>query len=162
MRDNEAGMGRAFCIALGISLLAAVVPAWAEEPLVGTWRLESQEITGQRSNVQPLILKISRAGDKLAFAFSTLVNDVPFVSMSYSLRLDGSDADIKGAKGEKLGTIQMRAAGASQYKLSMKGSNRPDSVGKLTVSADGKTLTSESDATLDGRSIHSRQLFTRE
>jgi hypothetical protein len=140
----------------------AAVPARAEEPLVGTWRLESQEITGQKSNFQPLTLKISQAGNKLAFAFSVQVNDAPVVSVSYALLLDGSDADIKGAKGEKLGTIQMRAAGASQYKLGMKGSNRPDSVGKLTVSTDGKTLLSESDAILAGRSIHSRQVFARE
>jgi hypothetical protein len=109
-------------------------------------------------------LKITQAGDKLAFAFSVPVNDVYFVSMTYSVKLDGSEADVKNSKGDKVGTIQMSPIGASQYKLILKGPNRPDSSGKLIVSADGKTLTSEQDtaqAGAGGRSIHSRQLFSR-
>jgi hypothetical protein len=56
----------------------------------------------------------------------------------------------------------MTADGPSQYKLILKGPNRPDSAGKLTVSADGKTLTSESDTTRSGgRAVHSKQLYSR-
>jgi hypothetical protein len=55
----------------------------------------------------------------------------------------------------------MTRGGPRQYVLTMKGQNRPDSQGKLTISADGKTLISESDATQSGRSVHSKQTFTR-
>jgi hypothetical protein len=46
----------------------------------------------------------------------------------------------------------------------LKGPNRPDSSGRLTVSPDGKTLTSETDTVqggASGRSMHSKQIFSR-
>jgi hypothetical protein len=150
---------RAETIAFG--LLLAVIPAFAAEPLAGNWRLDTQEINGEKTASPPLILQISESGGQLAFAFSAPVNREYVVSMSYTLRLDGSAADIRNAKGEKIGTIQMTSAGRSQYKLIMKGPDRPDGTGKLTVSPDGKTLTSESEAIQAGRVVHSRQLFLR-
>lgn len=136
----------------------------APEPIVGTWRLESQEVNGQKSTAEPLTLKVAQSGDKLEFAFSVPVNNVYFVSMSYAVKLDGSEADVKNSNGEKVGTVQMTLAGPSQYKLTLKGPNRPDSSGKLTVSPDGKMLTSEQDTVQGGpsaRSTHSKQLFSR-
>jgi hypothetical protein len=143
--------------------LAAALNA-AQEPLLGTWRLDSQEVNGQKSNPEPLTLKVSQSGDKLAFAFSVPVNNVYFVSMTYTVKLDGSEADVKNAQGEKIGTIQMTSGSPSQYKFTLKGPNRPDSFGKLTVSSDGKTLSSETDTVQGGpggRSMHSKQLFSR-
>jgi autotransporter translocation and assembly factor TamB len=139
---------------------------WAgPEPLLGTWRLDSQEVNGQKTNSEPLTLRISQAGDRLAFAFSVPVNNVYFVSMSYAVKLDGSEADVKNARGEKVGAVRMTAAGRSRYNLILKAPNRPDSSGKLTVSPDGKTLTSETDAAPSGpsgRPVHSKQLFSRQ
>src|SRR5271155_5454801 len=100
-----------------------IASAWAAEPLVGTWRLDSQEVNGQKSNSEPLTLKISQTGDKLAFAFSVPVNNVYFVSMTYTVKLDGSEADVKNSRGENVGTVQITPAGASQYKLILKGPN---------------------------------------
>ncbi len=150
---------------LSAAALFLVSPGYgASDPLLGTWRLETQEINGQRSNAEPLVLKITQAGDKLAFAFSVPVNNVYFVSMSYTAKPDGSEADVRNSKGDKVGTAQVTAAGPSQYKLVLKGPNRPDSSGTLTVSQDGKTLTSEQDTTQGGpssRSMHSKQIFSR-
>jgi hypothetical protein len=146
------------------TILLATAAFAAPDPLLGTWRLDSQEVNGQKTNSEPLTLKVTQAGDKLAFAFSVPVNDVYFVSMTYSVKLDGSEADVKNAKGDKVGTIEMSPGGPSQYKLILKGPNRPDSAGKLTVSPDGKTLISETDTTQGGptgRSIHSKQIFSR-
>jgi hypothetical protein len=156
-------MRPALVLPAALLLLAAAAYA-AQEPLLGTWRLDSQEVNGQKTNPEPLTLKVAQTGDKLAFAFSVPVNNVYFVSMTYALKLDGSEAEVKNAQGEKIGTIQMSLGGPSQYKLLLKGPNRPDSSGKLTVSADGKTLTSETDTVQGGqggRSMHSRQLFSR-
>jgi hypothetical protein len=151
-----------------VLLLAAIfLPAAvyaAPEPLIGTWRLDSQEVNGQKSNAEPLTLKVSESGDKLAFAFSVPVNNVYFVSMTYTVKLDGSEAEVKNSRGEKIGTIQMTSGGPSQYKFTLKGPNRPDSFGKLTVSSDGKTMSSETDTVQGGqggRSMHSKQLFSR-
>src|SRR5271170_3234924 len=150
-------------LSAALVLVAAAVCS-APDPLVGTWRLDSQEVNGQKSNAEPLTLKVTQSGDMLAFAFSVPVNNVYFVSMTYSVKLDGSEAEVKNSKGEKIGTIQLTGGGPSQYKLILKGPNRPDSAGKLTVSPDGKTLTSETDTVQGGqggRSMHSRQLFSR-
>ena len=135
--------------------------AHAADPLVGVWRLQSQEINGEKSNTEALTLKVSESGDKLTFAFSVPIDDIYFVTTSYTLRLDGSDADIKNANGETIGTIQMRRSRAGQYTLAMKGPNRPDSRGTLTIAGDGNTLVSESDVTQAGRKLHSKQAFAR-
>jgi hypothetical protein len=153
----------ALAVLAAIVVVAATLYA-APEPLLGTWRLDSQEVNGQKVNSEGLTLKITQAGDKLAFAFSVPVNNVYFVSTTYTVKLDGGEADVMNAKGDKVGTVQMTVAGPSQYKLILKGPNRPDSSGKLIVSADGKTLTSESDtaqAGPSGRSVHAKQLFSR-
>jgi len=157
-------MRPALSLIAGLAFLAGNALYAVPEPLLGTWRLDSQEVNGQKSDSEPLTLKISQSGDKLAFAFSVPVNDVYFVSMTYTVKLDGSEADVKNAKGDKVGTVQVSPAGASQYKLILKGPNRPDSSGKLIVSPDGKTLTSETDTAQggpSGRSMHSRQIFSR-
>jgi hypothetical protein len=151
-------MRRALTLAAVLTLqLAAASP----EPLVGTWRLKSQEINGEETNFQPLTLKIVQSGDQLAFAFSVPVNDVYFVSMSYTVRPDGSAADIKNGRGEKVGIIQMKRDGPSRYQLILKGPNRPDSSGKLTISPDGKSLTSDADSQQGGHAVHSTQVFSR-
>jgi len=148
----------ALTVAIGFQALAPSL--WAAEALVGTWRLARQELNGQSGDFEPLTLQVAQAGDKLSFAFSVPLNEIYFVSLTYTLRLDGSAADIKNANGQKIGTIQMTRS-ASQYTFNMKGPGRPDSQGTLTVSADGKTLVSESGATQSGRPMHSKQTFTR-
>lgn len=156
-------MRRTLILSAAVALFTTAVYS-APEPLLGTWRLDSQEVNGQKSAAEPLTLKITQAGDKVAFAFSVPVNDVYFVSMTYTVKLDGTEADVKNAKGDKVGTVQMSVSGPSQYKLTLKGPNHPDSSGRLTVSPDGKTLTSETDtvqAGPGGRSTHSKQLFAR-
>ena len=157
-------MRRALVLSAALILLTVGAVCAAPEPLIGTWRLESQEVNGQKSNAEPLTLKVSQYGDKLAFAFSVPVNNVYFVSTTYTVKLDGSEADVKNSQGEKMGTVQITVSGPSQYKLILKGPNRPDSSGKLTVSLDGKTLNSEQDTVPggpSGRSMHSKQIFSR-
>lgn len=149
-------------IVLSIALNTAAAPLWAAEPLVGLWRLQRQEINGTATEFEPLALQISQSGERLRFAFSVAMPDIYFVTTTYTLRLDGSSADIKNGNDQKIGTIQMTRGGPRQYVLTMKGPNRPDSQGKLTISTDGKTLVSESDATQAGRSVHSKQVFARD
>jgi hypothetical protein len=138
-----------------ITILALVAAGYARgaEPLVGTWRLERQELNGDKSNFDPLTLRISQSGDKLAFAFSVPINNVHYLSMSYSVRLDGTEGDVKNGQGEKLGAIKITKTGGGRYKFTLTGSNRPQTSGTLTVSPDGKHLTSESNGLI--------QVFTR-
>jgi hypothetical protein len=152
----------AHAVVLVFGLLAFASPLSAAEPLTGLWRLQRQEIDGKEGGFEPLALRISQTGDKLTFAFSVPMPEIYFVTTTYTLRLDGSSADIMNGNSQKVGTVQMTRTGPGQYALTMKGHNKPDSQVKLTISADGKTLTSESDATQSGRSVHSKQTFARD
>jgi hypothetical protein len=153
-------MRPAHVLAAGAILLVSMT-AWGAEPLVGVWRLDHQEVNGQEANSEPMTLKITQTGDKLAFAFSVPVNNIYFVSMSYTVKLDGTEADVKNAQGDKVGSIRISPGGPSQYKMVLKSPNHPDSDGKLTISADGKTLTSEAESQQGGRTLHSKQTFSR-
>lgn len=152
-------IARAIALSIGLTVAA---PLWAAEPLIGLWRLQRQEINGTAaSEVEPLTVQISQVKDQLRFAFSVPMPDIYFVTISYTLRLDGSSADIMDGNNQKVGTIQMTRSGPGQYLLTMKGPNKPETQGKITVSADGKTFISESDATQAGRTVHSKQTFAR-
>src|SRR5271168_4801403 len=108
-------MRPALSLIAGLALLIVnALCAAAPEPLLGTWRLDSQEVNGQKSNSEPLTLKVLQSGDKLAFAFSVPVNDVYFVSMTYTAKLDGSETEVKNSRGEKIGTVQITSGGPSQ------------------------------------------------
>ena len=147
--------------ALILAVFAMAACAHAAEPVAGTWLVKSQVLNGEKSTFEPLTLRVSESGDKLLFAFSVPVNRVHYVSMSYLVRLDGSEADVKNGQGEKLGVIRMTKTSASHYKLTLGGPYRPTTEGKLTVSPDGKSLTSESDVIQAGKPMHLMQLFQR-
>src|ERR1035438_8002751 len=85
-------------LTLAVCLMVAIGDARAAEPLAGTWRLERQELNGEKNTFDPLTLRISQSGDKLAFAFSVPINNVHYLSMSYSVRLDGTEGDVKNGQ----------------------------------------------------------------
>ena len=89
------------------------------------------------------------------------VNNIDFISMTYTVKFDGTDSDVKNAQQVKVGTVQMTRLKPSQYKFVLKGENGRESSGRLTVSPDGKTLTSESDSAQGGQSAHLVQSFLR-
>ncbi len=155
-------MKRALSLAAFAVLALAADAAKVIEPLIGIWHLQHQELNGQKKESEPVTLRIIAQGDGLSFAFSVPVNNIDFVSMSYSAKLDGTEAEVKNARGEKIGTIRISASTPSHYKLSLKGDNRPDSTGRLSVSADGKTLVSEADSSQSGHTVHLVQTFARE
>jgi hypothetical protein len=137
---------------------------YAAEPLVGRWVLISQEVAGQKATADDLTLRINPAGKALEFAWSVPVNNIQFVSLRFSVRLDGTEADVTNGNSQKIGTVKVTKAGASAYRIMIGGPNRPTASGTMTVSADGKTLKSESDATPRGRSapVHTVQVFSRQ
>ena len=149
--------------ARAVILLLAATQAWAVEPLVGRWLLKTQEVGGQPTDPDQLTLRIVQRGNAFEFGYSIPVNDIQFVSMSFASHLDGAEAEVKNSQGNKIGTIKISKAGDSLYKVVLAGPNRPTATGTMTVSSDGKTLTSESDATVPGKgSTHTRQVFLRQ
>ena len=150
-------------IRAAIFALLAVTGARAAEPLAGTWLLKSQEVAGQKNQPESLTLRIFKSGSGFEFAYSVPVNNIQFVSMQFNSRLDGTEADVKDAQGNKIGTIKINHSGASEYSVKLEGPNRPSAMGKMTVSADGKTLTSESESNVPGKGVlHTSQVFLRQ
>jgi len=147
-----------------IIVLFSVIPIQAAEPLSGRWLLVSQEIGGQKKPAEELMLRINPAGKAFEFAYSVPVNDIQFVSLKFSVRLDGSEADVLNANGQKIGIVKLTKSGASQYKIILQGQNRPTASGTMTISADSKTLRSESDSSGPGQAgvIHTVQIFARQ
>jgi len=154
-------MTRAVVLTAALLPLALIAGGEAAEPIVGVWKLDHQELNGQSKEIEPLTLRISPDGDKYLFAFAVPVNHIDFVSMSYSAKLDGTEADVNNSQRIKVGTVQITRAKPSQYKFVLKGGNGRESSGRLTVSPDGKTLTSESDSNQSGQPLHLLQSFLR-
>jgi hypothetical protein len=149
---------------LALALVLTLVRAWAAEPLVGRWLLTSQEVGGQKTAIDDLTLRITSAGQMLEFAYSVPVRDIQFVSLRFAVKPDGTQADVTDANGKKVGTVKVTKSGPTRYKVVLEGQGRPTASGGMTVSADGKTLTSESDSTRPGQTAptHMVQVFARQ
>ncbi len=148
--------------AAALLLVFALMQAWAAEPIAGTWLLKRQEVAGRDTASRPLTLRITQSGDSLEFEYSVVVNQKQEVSLRFAAKLDGSEAEVKNSAGRKIGVAKVTRGGPSQYLVMLQGPNRPTSSGKITLSSDGKTLKSESDAVgSDGAKLHTLQVFER-
>ena len=140
-------------------LILTTLPAWAAEPLAGKWLLKHQEVAGKETTSNPLTLAITPAGKLFDFAFIVTVNEKPVVSLKFTTPLDGTEADVTGGDGKKMGTAKVSRDGSS-YTVLMAGEGRPPVTTRMSVSPDGKTLTSESDVTTpSGVNVHTEQIF---
>ena len=71
---------------------------------------------------------------------------------------------MQDSQGKTIGTAKVTKAGVLQYKFVIQGPGRPTASGTMTVSADGKILTSTSDSMAAGKSpaTHTVQVFARQ
>ena len=149
---------------LVLTVLLLASPVQAAEPLLGRWLLVGQEVGGQKTEVDELTLRIIAEGQALDFAYSVPVNNIQFVSLRFTAKLDGTETDVTDANSKKIGTVKVTKSGAAQYKILLRGEGRPTASGTMTVSADGKTLTSESDSKAGEQKTvtHMAQHFSRQ
>jgi len=141
-------------------LILATSLARASEPIAGKWLLTHQEVAGKETASNPLTLAITPAGKSFDFAFIVTVNDKPVVSLKFTTALDGSAAEVTGGDGKQMGTARVSRDGGS-YKVLMEGAGRPAVTTHMTISPDGKSLTSESDVTTpSGVNVHTEQIFS--
>jgi len=149
---------------LFLALILSATSAWAAEPLLGRWLLVSQQINGQKTPVEEMLLRVVASGPALEFAYSVPLNNIQFVAVRYIARPDGAEAEVTGSNGKPMGTVKVTRAGAAQYKIVLQGPNKPTATGTMTVSADGKTLTSTSESTPPGQTTATRmvQVFARQ
>jgi hypothetical protein len=164
LRSASGEMTWAAIRTVGLVVLLWVAPLRAAEPVQGTWLLVSQEVGGQKTEVDQLTLRVTPAGQTIEFAYSVPVNKIQFVSLRFTARPDGTEADVTNANGKKIGTAKVTKAGPSQYRIVLQGQNKPTASGTMTVSSDGKTLTSESESMQPGQTTVTRmvQVFSRQ
>ena len=144
-------------------MLLGMAQAWAAEPIAGKWLLKSQQVAGRDTASRPLTLRIDQSGDLLEFEYSVAVDQKQEVSLRFAARLDGSPANVKDSAGHTIGSAKVTRGRASEYLVTLEGPHRPTSSGKMTVSNNGTTLVSESDATAqDGAKLHTVQTFERQ
>ena len=155
-------MQRSTFLQFAIVMVLMTSVASAADPLVGNWRLKSQEVAGNQTSSNPLMLAITSSGQLLNFAYIVTVNDAPVVNLKFSTTLDGTEVEVSGGDGKKMGTAKASRDGAA-YKVLIEGPGRPAITISMTVSPDGKTLVSESDAqTGSGGNVHTKQVFSRQ
>lgn len=147
-----------------VMLFAAIWPAWGAEAIAGSWLLKTQQVAGEEAPVsRPLTLRVTASGDALQFEYSVTAGQKQEISLRFTARLNGAEADVKNFAGTKIGTARVTRGGASTYLITLQGANRPTSSGKMTVSNNGKTLVSESDAIAPGgKKTHTTQIFERQ
>jgi hypothetical protein len=150
-----------FTAALLIALSAA--RALAADPLLGRWLLVSQEIDGRKMEISEMTLRIEAAGQAIEFAYSVPVNNIQFVSLRFTARPDGTDADVTNGNGQKVGTAKVTKTSASQYRVIVQGPNKPTATATAIVSPDGKTLTWQSESKAEqGAMTRMTQVFSRQ
>ncbi len=150
-----------------VALLFLASAALAAEPIVGTWKLESQSMNGEKRDVEEMTLRVYPTGDSYEFAYSVPVNKIHFVSARFvKVHFNGTEADVQDVKNNKVGTVKITKgattkAGA-EYKTVISGPGRPTAEGTLTVSADGKTLTAQTTAVIPNQHpVTSLQVYSR-
>lgn len=150
--------------AIASAVLLISVPAWGAEPIVGRWLLSSQEVNGQKTSTEELMLRVNPNGGAFEFAYSVPVNDIQFVSLRFLAKLDGTQAEVTNAGGQKIGAVKVTRTGAGRYKVVLEGPGHPTATGAITVSTDGRTLKSESEVSRDNKSAPTRtvQYFSRQ
>ncbi len=146
-----------------VLVIIAVAQAVAAEPLIGTWTLSSQMVNGQKVDGESMTLRIYPVGDGLEFAYSMPVNGIHLVSLKFtSVHLDGTAGSVQDVRGNKMGTVKVTKVAPLEYKAVIEGPNRPKATGKMSISQDNKTLTSESDTAESGKGLsHAVQVFSR-
>ena len=88
-------------------LFAAIAPAWGAEAIAGNWLLKSQQVAGAEAPVsRPLTLRVAATGDALEFEYSVTTGQKQEISLRFTARLNGSEADVKNFAGAKIGTAR--------------------------------------------------------
>jgi hypothetical protein len=143
-----------------VTCLLAAPPARADEPIVGTWQMIYQKVAGERQRPLPLALKVVHSSKGLEFAY--LWGREAEITMTFTARLDGTEAIVTDGKGAAMGIAKLNKT-KSDYRLTLQQPDRRPEPGKLTISEQGRILTVESDGVVPGKGLtHIIQVFARQ
>jgi hypothetical protein len=141
--------------------LCALAPAWAAEPLVGTWQMISQTMNGSNVRPLPIAIKITQAS-ATSLTFTYVSGREEQVKMAFTVRLNGTAAPIINETGAQIGTARLTKSG-DKYELVLQRPGRPPEPGTLVLSDKNLILTCSSETMGPDRvATHIVQQFARQ
>jgi hypothetical protein len=153
---------------VALALLAAVVSpalrAQSNNPLVGTWKLNTA-----KSKYTPgpapksLTRTVEAQGDGVKYTFSGVAADGSAISYGFSVQFDGKDNPINGSIPSGADTISATRTNSNHFVATLKQAGKVVGTSKVSVSKDGATTTVETTGTTkDGAKEHDIQVYDKQ
>jgi hypothetical protein len=152
---------------VAVALLAVVSVSSLQaqgNAVVGTWKLN---LTKSKFDPGPapksLTRKVVAEGDGLKYSFEGVSADGKPVSYGFTVKFDGKDYPITGSMPSGADSISVKRVDANNYEATLKKGGKVLSMGKVTVSADGKVTTVDSTGmTATGAKMHDVQVYDKQ
>ncbi|SRR5258706_1091625 len=129
-------------IAITVLAFACTGRVLAQNPLVGTWKLN---VAKSKYSPGPAPKSMTRTveadGDKVKYTFEGVAADGSPVSFSYTVAYDGKDHPITGAGPSGADAISAKQSASGSTEATFKKAGKPVLIAKVEVSADGKVTT---------------------
>jgi hypothetical protein len=129
-------------IAITVLAFACTGRVLAQNPLVGTWKLN---VAKSKYNPGPAPKSMTRIveadGDKVKYTFEGVAADGSPVSYSFTVAYDGKDHPTTGAAPSGADAVSAKQTGSNSTEATFKKAGKPVLIAKVKVSADGKVTT---------------------
>jgi hypothetical protein len=136
-------------VAIATLAITSAAAAFAADNSVGTWKLNVEKSTYSPGPLPVKSLSTTREadGDGVKVTNTGERSDGSAINATYAAKFDGSPASVSG-QGAPYDTIALKQVNANTFTYESKNStNKYHVSGRLTVSADGKTLTQKAKGT---------------
>ncbi len=149
----------ALFVVVGSSTLLA-----QDNPLLGTWKLN---VAKSKFDPGPAPKSMTRTvvaeGDGVKYTFDGVGSDGKPVSYGFSVKFDDKDNPIMGSMPAGADTISAKRLGPNSFEATLKKGGKEIGKSKVTVSADGKVTTVESQGTnASGAKTHDVQVYDKQ
>jgi hypothetical protein len=135
---------RLFSIAILVGLVTGTVLAQADNPLVGTWKLNAAKSKGIA--FKSGTTKVEAAGAGVKFTVDLMGNDGTAAHWSFTANYDGKDVAVTGNSpfGD---TVALTRVDERTTRINVKLAGKPSVTQTIAVSADGRTRTTTTKGT---------------
>ena len=152
-----------------LMMTAVMSRAQASDPWIGTWKqnIEKSPFTAGPKPTVPVVLSLEAAPNRM---LKTTIDQVGTQGQNKGKKIrtesvaafDGTDAPVKGSPNPNQ-TIALKKIDARTFEAQNKSDGKPTVTTRVTVAADGKTITAtQSGANLQGQAIKNSLLFEKQ
>ena len=145
-------------------VVAGTLMAQTKPSFVGTWKLNLAKSKYEGTQApKSLTRTVTAEGTGLKYSFEGEAADGSKISYGFTTKLDGSDSPISGV-GMPAGADTVALEHPSVHHISgvlKKGGAKIGTV-STAISSDGKTVTVETKAKIDGKEVKTQQLYDKQ